>query len=111
MGAEREQEEERPDEIELLLHAERPVMQEGRRSHRREVVRRAKRERDVADEEAARRRVERDGRLVERRDDESRGNEDDHAGGRRRGQDPSCAARVERREIQAAALAELAHEQ
>ena len=110
-AGERHDHERRPEQVELLLDAERPEVAEGRRRRGPEVVRRVDREADVADREGRRRAVEGDLREVQRCEDEGRHADGHHDRDERCGEDPPHPARVEGREADPARPLVLADDQ
>ena len=106
-----EQEQDRPEQIELLFDPERPVVEHRRRGARSEVVGRFQGEADVRDRQAGGQGVVGDARQVERREEqlsrEQRAREHDDS----RRKDPSGSASVEGAKSDLPGAPTLVHEQ
>ena len=104
-----DEDDDRPEQVELLLHAEGPEVEDRRRGLAgREVVGRLRRESHVGDEQRGRGRVRRGTGHEERRkeDDGDRDGHEEDDGGRR--QDAARSSRVERWEGERPRLTDLA---
>ena len=108
---ERDDQQPGPDQVELLLDAERPEVAERRHVRLGEVVGRLEREPDVADRQGGGGAVLGDPGDLERRQEDRRQHDRDGHGRQRRRQDPAHPPRVEASEVDPAGLRVLAQQE
>ena len=107
----RHQQDERPGEVELLLHAQRPVVQQRRRRHEGEIVGGLDGEAEVGHVQGGGSRVASHLRQAQRREDQCGGGQRDHDDHQRSGQQAAHAPRVEGQQVDLAGGPALAQQQ